>query len=69
MQTPPGSTRYRLKAWDTGFSNLVVAGDWTYTGLNVGSVECAVMSGRLASHAITGLPALADIPGYPAPKT
>jgi uncharacterized protein with NAD-binding domain and iron-sulfur cluster len=69
VQTPPGSTRYRLKAWDTGFSNLVVAGDWTYTGLNVGSVECAVMSGRLASHAITGLPALADIPGYPAPKT
>lgn len=67
VQSPPGSTRYRLKPWDTGYSNLLVAGDWTYTGLNVGSVECAVMSGRLASYGITGLPLLKDIPGYPTP--
>lgn len=68
VQSPPGSTRHRMKAWDTGLSNLLVAGDWTYTGLNVGSVECAVMSGRLASHGVTGFPALADIPGYPVPR-
>ena len=67
VTSPPGSTRYRLKAWDTGFSNLVVAGDWIYTGLNVGSVECAVMSGKLASYAISGAPLLNTVIGYPAP--
>ena len=66
VQSPPGSTQFRLKPWETGFSNLLIAGDWTYTGLNVGSVECAVMSGRLVSNAITGRPSLSEIPGYPA---
>ncbi len=66
VASPPGSTKYRLRPWQSGFGNLVLAGDWTYTGLNVGSVECATMSGQLASHAITGAPALADIAGYPA---
>jgi len=65
VTSPPGSTQHRLRPWQTGFNNLVIAGDWTYSGLNVGSVECTVMSGRLASHAITGLPLLTDIPGYP----
>ena len=65
VTSPPGSTRHRMRAWETGIANLVIAGDWTYTGLNVGSVECTVMSGKLASHAVTGLPALQDIPGYP----
>jgi uncharacterized protein with NAD-binding domain and iron-sulfur cluster len=63
--SPPGSTRYRLKAWGSGFDNLVLAGDWIYTGLNVGSVEGTVMGGRLASHAISGVPALDRIIGYP----
>ena len=66
VTSPPGSTRYRLKAWGSGYANLVLAGDWIYTGLNVGSVEGTVMSGKLASHAISGLPALASIVGYPA---
>ena len=43
----------------------MLAGDWIYTGLNVGSVEGTVMSGRLASYAISGYPALKDIVGYP----
>lgn len=63
--SPPGSTAARLKAWESGFSNLVLAGDWIYTGLNVGSAEGATMGGRLASHAISGYPALTDIVGYP----
>lgn len=63
-QSPPGSTACRIKSWDSGYSNLVLAGDWIYTGLNVGSVEGTVMSGRLASHAVTAFPALEDIPGY-----
>jgi uncharacterized protein with NAD-binding domain and iron-sulfur cluster len=65
VTSPPGSTRYRLKAWGSGFVNLVLAGDWIYTGLNVGSVEGTVMSGKLASHAISGVPALSTIVGYP----
>lgn len=63
--SPPGSTRYRLEAWKSGFDNLVLAGDWIYTGLNVGSVEGTVMGGRLASHAICGAPSLDQIVGYP----
>jgi len=66
VQSPPCSTSARLRPWQTGFANLLIAGDWTYTGLNVGSVECAVMSGRLASWGITGSPPLSAIPGYPA---
>jgi uncharacterized protein with NAD-binding domain and iron-sulfur cluster len=65
VTSPPGSTAARIKAWDTGFSNLAIAGDWIYTGLNVGSVEGTVMGGKLASFAVSGLPALADIVGYP----
>ena len=65
VTSPPTSTQFRLAPWQTGFTNLTIAGDWTYTGLNVGSVECAVMSGRLASFAITGVPALDQIWGYP----
>lgn len=65
VTSPPGSTRYRLKAWDTGFSNLVVTGDWIYTGINVGSVEGTVMSGKLASFALSRAPALETIIGYP----
>jgi uncharacterized protein with NAD-binding domain and iron-sulfur cluster len=65
VTSPPGSTAARIKAWDTGFSNLVITGDWIYTGLNVGSVEGTVMGGRLASYAVCGAPALKDIAGYP----
>ena len=65
VTSPPGSTAARLKAWGSGLTNLVLAGDWIYTGLNVGSVEGAVMGGRLASYAVSGYPALTDIVGYP----
>ena len=46
--------KYRLHAWASGFDNLVLAGDWIYTGFNVGSFEGAVMSGKLASLTLTG---------------
>lgn len=65
VTSPPGSTGARLKAWGSGISNLVLAGDWIYTGLNVGSVEGAVMGGKLAAHAVSGYPALTQIVGYP----
>jgi len=68
VTSPPGSTACRLKAWDCGFANMSIAGDWIYTGLNVGSLEGAVMSGKLASYAVSGAPALSTIIGYPEPK-
>jgi uncharacterized protein with NAD-binding domain and iron-sulfur cluster len=62
-----GSIKYRISPLDTGIANLTVAGDWTACGFTEGCVEAAVMSGRLASHAISGLPRLADIVGYDHP--
>lgn len=67
VQSMPGSSAYRISPLDAGYDNLTIAGDWTACGLNVGCVEAAVMSGRLAAHAIAGLPALADIIGYDHP--
>jgi len=52
----PGSTQYRLHADQLPFANLVLAGDWTYNGLNAGCVEAAVMSGMYASRALCGVP-------------
>ena len=63
----PGTTRYRISPLDNTFDNLTVAGDWTSCGFNQGCVEAAVMSGRLASHAISSLPRLEDIVGYDHP--
>jgi uncharacterized protein with NAD-binding domain and iron-sulfur cluster len=63
-QAPPGSAAARFDAWDTGIDNLVAAGDWIRTGVNAGCFEGAVLGGALASHALTGYPALADLPDY-----
>jgi hypothetical protein len=57
----PGSTKHRLRAHESGFDNLVLAGDWVRTGLNAGCVEAATMAGMQASRAICGYPAV--IPG------
>jgi uncharacterized protein with NAD-binding domain and iron-sulfur cluster len=61
--TLPGTTRFRLAPDDSGCDNLFLAGDWTANGFDVGCVEAAVMSGRLASRAILGLDA-ATMPVY-----
>jgi uncharacterized protein with NAD-binding domain and iron-sulfur cluster len=52
VQSLPGTARYRLGADESGFENLVFAGDWTQCGLNSGCVEAAVMSGLLAAAAV-----------------
>ena len=54
------STRYRLAADQSGFSNLYLAGDWLKTGLNAGCVEAAVMGGMQASRAMCGHPAVIE---------
>jgi hypothetical protein len=69
-QAPHGTTRRRLWPWGSGVRHLFLAGDWTRNGLNVGCVEAAVMSGRLAANAINGggdaWPPLRAILGYEA---
>jgi uncharacterized protein with NAD-binding domain and iron-sulfur cluster len=66
-QALPGSTKYRISPLDRSYDNLTIAGDWTNCSLNMGCVEAAVMSGRLAAHALSGSPALKDIVGFDHP--
>ena len=63
----PGSAKHRISPLDNTYDNLTIAGDWTDCSLNLGCVEAAMMSGRLAAHAISGLPALEDIIGFDHP--
>jgi uncharacterized protein with NAD-binding domain and iron-sulfur cluster len=65
--TLPGTARDRISPLDNTYDNLTVAGDWTACGLIVGCVEAAVMSGRLAAHALSGWPRLEDIVGFDHP--
>jgi len=63
----PGSSRYRISPLDGTYDNLTIAGDWTDCGVNTGCVEAAVISGRLAAHAIAKTPKLEEIVGYDHP--
>jgi uncharacterized protein with NAD-binding domain and iron-sulfur cluster len=67
VQSLPGSIDYRISPLAMNFENLTIAGDWTATGLDTGCIESAVMSGRLAAHAICGKPELHEIVGYDHP--
>jgi acetoacetate decarboxylase len=57
-----GSTRWRLRAGDSQFANLVLAGDWVDNGFAVGCVESATLGGLQAAQAITGVGAGAPLP-------
>lgn len=50
------TSRFRLRTGDSGFANLLLAGDWLKTGLDAGCVEAAVMSGMQVSRALCGAP-------------
>jgi hypothetical protein len=50
-----GTTQYRLHADQSGFTNLILAGEGTAMGLTT-SFEGSVMSGAAASRAICGQP-------------
>jgi uncharacterized protein with NAD-binding domain and iron-sulfur cluster len=52
VQSLAGSARHRLAAGDSGLANLTLAGDWTRTGLDVGCVEAAVISGLQCARAL-----------------
>lgn len=49
-----GSSRFRIKANETGFANLTICGDWIDNGFNAGCVEAAVMSGLQAANVVLG---------------
>jgi uncharacterized protein with NAD-binding domain and iron-sulfur cluster len=54
VQSLPGTDKYRLRPDESGFDNLVLAGDWTDCGLNAGCIEAAVLSGLEAANALLG---------------
>ncbi len=56
-----GTVQYRLAADQSGFANMVLAGDWIQNHFLIGSVEGAIMGGLQASRAICGFPI--NIPG------
>jgi predicted NAD/FAD-dependent oxidoreductase len=66
-QSLPGSAAFRISPLDDSYDNFTVAGDWTDCGFNAGCVEAAVISGRLAAHALSGAPSLDEIVGYDHP--
>ena len=64
VQSVPGSDRYRLRCDESGYDNLVLAGDWTDCGMNAGCIEAAVMSGLEAANALLGRSRFHRIRGY-----
>jgi hypothetical protein len=54
VQSLPGTDHLRLRSHDSGFANMVLAGDWTDNGLNAGCIEAAVLSGLKAGNAVLG---------------
>ena len=70
VQSIAGSTRYRLHPAESGFANLFLAGDWTYSPINIGCVEAACISGKVAAWAVCGSPNVYYGPmGAPEPIT
>jgi uncharacterized protein with NAD-binding domain and iron-sulfur cluster len=63
----PGTAKSRISPLDNTYDNLILAGDWTACGLVAGCVEAAVISGRLAAHALSQSPPLRDIVGFDHP--
>lgn len=49
-----GSSKYRLRADESGFENVWLTGDWIQNGMNAGFVEGAVVSGILTARALHG---------------
>ena len=64
VQSVPGSDRCRLRPDESGYENLVLAGDWTDCGLNAGCIEAAVMSGLEAANALLGRGRFYRVRGY-----
>jgi uncharacterized protein with NAD-binding domain and iron-sulfur cluster len=64
VQSVPGSDKYRLRSDESGYDNLVLAGDWTDSGMNAGCIEAAVLSGLQAANALLGRGRMYRIRGF-----
>lgn len=64
VQSVSGSTAWRLEPGGSGFSNLVLAGDWTRNGFNIGNAEATTLSGILAARALLGRPTGQELVGW-----
>jgi uncharacterized protein with NAD-binding domain and iron-sulfur cluster len=51
----PGTGKFRIRADDTGYDNLTIAGDWIDNGIHVACLEGAVMGGIYAARAVAGV--------------
>jgi uncharacterized protein with NAD-binding domain and iron-sulfur cluster len=51
-QIHKGTLQYRLRPNESGYANLVLAGDWVRNGYEIGSVEGAVLGGLEAAGVI-----------------
>ena len=63
VQSLPGTQRSRLRVDESGYRNLVLAGDWTNCGLNAGCIEAAVLSGLEAANIVLGRPLMSEVSG------
>ena len=54
VQSVPGSDQYRSRPDESGYDELVLAGDWTDCGMNAGCIEAAVMSGLQTANTLLG---------------
>jgi uncharacterized protein with NAD-binding domain and iron-sulfur cluster len=55
ITTFPGSCRHRLSAAPGLFDNLYLAGDWVKNNIEIGSLEGAILGGRMAARALLGM--------------
>jgi uncharacterized protein with NAD-binding domain and iron-sulfur cluster len=51
-----GSSKYRLRAGESGIDGLYLTGDWIRNDFNVGCVESTVIAGLQCSRVIAGYP-------------
>jgi uncharacterized protein with NAD-binding domain and iron-sulfur cluster len=63
VQSLPGTQRFRLRADESGYRHLVLAGDWTNCGLNAGCIEAAVISGLEAANTVAGASIMTGVAG------
>ncbi len=63
VQSLPATGAHRLRADESGFANLFLAGDWINCGLNAGCIEAAVMAGTEAANAVRRRPLTEGISG------
>jgi len=49
-----GTSKYRVRCDQTGFTNFYPVGDYTQCGINAGSMEAAFISGLQAARALSG---------------